>query len=368
MAAPFLAEFDLEKHGLVLAGGAVSALVMHDRPSLNDDYGDFDLFLVGLATDRREKESLVALATHLLKWFGDRLKVYRTQRCFTFVCGTTCVQVILRRYTTIGEIVHGFDMGSCAMAWDGTRVYLTALSRLAAEHGVNVLNLAVRRPTYEKRLSRYHSRGYALVAPDLSPHLAASCVNQNGRPRGVIQLPFLEYFDGLMNDSSQIESDEPTKELYDSSPNYSDPKSLLLRNLGALRQVEPFLQRLVATVNLNGEMHDDLVEHSLVSSRVDFKLFAEVAFSWKKLSTFTRYFGGSSLNAAGAAMTSLLGTYPALQKICSRQVAQFTANGRAELGFKILGVFDDTALAEPSRISAADWYGRDGFAGLANPE
>jgi hypothetical protein len=187
--APFLETLDFQQLGLRLAGGAASGILMQNPAGQGGTrFHDFDIFLVGHKTDLDAKKAITALGRHLAE-FWAKMEVYRTQNCITFYskhggpCETPAiVQVILRRYSTEAEIVHGFDMGSSAVLWDGQQVRMTALGRLAAVHGVNVLNLVARRASYESRLARYFDRGFDLVLPDLD---GATLLHNGGR------LPYL---------------------------------------------------------------------------------------------------------------------------------------------------------------------------------
>jgi hypothetical protein len=186
-AAPFVAGLDWQSLGLRLAGGAASALLMRPisgrgGPALGEEpaFHDFDLFLVGHPSDAAAKAAIEALGRHLHRQWGAarEMTVYRTHGCITFhvnyspdsedLPGPYLVQVILRRYSTVGEVIHGFDLGSSAVLWDGERVILTGLGKFAAEHGANILNLAARRASYEHRLARYFKRGFDLVLPELN--------------------------------------------------------------------------------------------------------------------------------------------------------------------------------------------------------
>ena len=40
------------------------------------------------------------------------------------------IQIILRDYSTLSEVLHGFDLGSCSVAFDGDNVYFTGLGRV----------------------------------------------------------------------------------------------------------------------------------------------------------------------------------------------------------------------------------------------
>lgn len=150
------------------------------------DFHDFDTFLVGHDSDESATAAIEALGRHLDAKWGGNTTVYRTQGCVTFYrpvvrnpadWNPCLVQVVTRRYSTVGEVIHGFDMGSCAAAWAPGVIpetcVVTALGRLAIENCANVLNLVARRDSYEHRLAKYFERGYDLVLPDADPEKIA---------------------------------------------------------------------------------------------------------------------------------------------------------------------------------------------------
>jgi hypothetical protein len=211
----FLRGFDLRAHGLVAAGGFPAA-ILAGAPPLEEH--DLDLFLVGHPDDAARAAAVVALFRHLLRGFLAGMEptrdafrdmgmgcpdvgivVHRTRGCVSFSLPLRGkpIQVVLRAYSTVSEVLHGFDLGAAQVAFDGERVFLTAAGVLAATRGANVLNLAVRRVSYEARLVRYLMRGYDLVVPDLdvkavrdlqrSP-LPGTVVDEDPRPE-VLALP-----------------------------------------------------------------------------------------------------------------------------------------------------------------------------------
>ncbi|KAL0222515.1 hypothetical protein RCL1_002369 [Eukaryota sp. TZLM3-RCL] len=95
------------------------------------------------------------------------LMQYRTKNGITIICGTWKIQVILRLYNSISEIIHGFDIGSSAVAFNGNEVYLTSLSKLSYMYKINVVDTTRRSTTYERRLRKYFDRGFAIVFPNL---------------------------------------------------------------------------------------------------------------------------------------------------------------------------------------------------------
>lgn len=206
--APFLGD------GLIVAGGAV-AHTLSVSWELSYDYdawsgGDVDLFLVGLTGEEAERR--IARFCQDVK----AVKVYRTAYTMTIqnygdnthevepprfpiqriypqgfmgletktpsepvkqetkmpaappkLTQEGPLQIVLRQYKTMNEVLLGFDMGSVAVAFDGQYIYMTTLGRLALERGFNILDLAKRRDTYEKRLAKYFWRGYGLILPNL---------------------------------------------------------------------------------------------------------------------------------------------------------------------------------------------------------
>jgi hypothetical protein len=174
---------------LIAAGGSVSRLV--SRQALGES--DIDLFPVGISREDVRCE-IRRLGAHLAACCapGEVLHVYRTRYCVSYVVAgapgseddtpewltgeamksakvvRATIQVILRIYSTVSEVLHGFDLGSCAVADDGRRLYFTSASKLAFERGLNVLDLTRRRANYELRAVKYLTRGFALALPELA--------------------------------------------------------------------------------------------------------------------------------------------------------------------------------------------------------
>ena len=178
-----LATFDFLENRMVIAGGAVQTLLCTPATEPND----WDIFLYS-HTEESAKRAIGALVRHLSEYPID---VFRTASCITLRVSSRTVQIILRLYNTKAEIIHGFDLGSCAMMWDGRSVLLTKLGVLAARHRINILNLPARRSTYEHRLCRYFMRGFSVVLPNMS----TSAIDEYGH----ICLPYLSGMTGRMH-------------------------------------------------------------------------------------------------------------------------------------------------------------------------
>lgn len=82
------------------------------------------------------------------------------------ICGTK-LQLIFRLYKTKSEILHGFDLGSSAVGFDGKQVLFTTLGKFCYEHSCNIIDTTRRSTTYECRLEKYFDRNFNIVMPKL---------------------------------------------------------------------------------------------------------------------------------------------------------------------------------------------------------
>uniref|UniRef100_A0A6C0C7L9 Uncharacterized protein n=1 Tax=viral metagenome TaxID=1070528 RepID=A0A6C0C7L9_9ZZZZ len=79
----------------------------------------------------------------------------------------TKLQLIFRLYKTKSEILHGFDLGSSAVGFDGKQVFFTTLGKFCYEHSCNIIDTTRRSTTYECRLEKYFDRGFNIVLSKL---------------------------------------------------------------------------------------------------------------------------------------------------------------------------------------------------------
>ena len=76
-------------------------------------------------------------------------------------------QVIFRIYTSVSEILHGFDLGSSAIGFNGYEVRFTSLGLFAYEYLCNIVDTTRRSTSYEHRLLKYLDRGFEIICPDM---------------------------------------------------------------------------------------------------------------------------------------------------------------------------------------------------------
>ena len=196
----------LDWSNLVLAGGAVHACLGLGDPRDRETQrtarrgaSDLDLFVVAPAADagagervaqrvfRHLCDRLRAMATtRLTRYIDDNdeqtqttfaglhahesdpglstpsLLVSRSQYALTFVVGwpQRHVQLILRTFSCVADVLLQFDVPSCQFAYDGKRVLATPAARRAMVTGVNVAD-----PTCQSRTLTHPPSSPPLVCP-----------------------------------------------------------------------------------------------------------------------------------------------------------------------------------------------------------
>jgi hypothetical protein len=245
--APYLEDLDWKGLGLVLAGGFASRTLRY-QSFTRWPKGDLDLFLVGHKGPESVEKTIRTVADRLVaRAIDGAVVIHRSVGCITFTFddkerGRQEVQIVLRYYRDIREVLQGFDLGSCSVGFDGSEVWLTEAGKFAMEHGLNVLNLRERRPSYELRISKYMSRGWGLILPRLD-------VNSLGAVKFPGSLPYLRItyvsheqnpckccIDALAAPTRPPGKDFLTYSMYDDpiQHEYGDSDKMVLRNLRAI--------------------------------------------------------------------------------------------------------------------------------------
>ena len=185
------------EHGFVLAGGAVCSFVAQRNL---DNIADFDIFAPGMEPEEAERRFFEMMEDIAKERFGTEKEtaIYRTLNCITALVldlnandhrDAFEIQLITREYGSIAEVIYGFDIAPCAVAWDGKEIYMTQAALLAHKTGVFELDLTKRRRSFEDRVSKYvHKKGFGVVMPKLD--MAAVQLAFDERKK--VKMPFLE--------------------------------------------------------------------------------------------------------------------------------------------------------------------------------
>lgn len=162
----------LDNYDVVLCGGYLYKLFIQDM-EYNGVF-DIDLFLVDTNKDPKHlTEKVDAIIKHLVD--GKQCQYVKNNRNIVEmligyqkdnIVEMTKVQIILRIYDAPSQIIHGFDLGSCSVAFDGKQVWFTTMAKFAYEYGYNIVCMDRRSDSYEYRLKKYFKRGFGIIMPN----------------------------------------------------------------------------------------------------------------------------------------------------------------------------------------------------------
>ena len=209
---PFLLAFKQQGffENILLAGGSVQGLLYewahgsdwysygtYSFSENQDDYPkyhrDLDFFFYNTTS-----EQALHLIKEVVECIGSKYLhcCYQNENSFTLIIGpykemnNNCkyftLQFIFRIYSSVSEILHGFDLGSSAVGFDGSQVYFTSLSKFCYEYKCNIVDTSRRSTSYEYRLKKYLMRGFNIILPRLTYYI--NIKHDNIQP---IHLPYL---------------------------------------------------------------------------------------------------------------------------------------------------------------------------------
>ncbi|EPS41484.1 hypothetical protein H072_4612 [Dactylellina haptotyla CBS 200.50] len=157
---------------------------------------DVDLFIYGTKDEDvaiKRMESIEATIRDNLLWETTSI---RTKNTITIVSQypNRHIQIVLRLYSSISEILTGFDVSCACVAYDGSQVYANPRAIASWMLQCNDVDLTRRSPSYEFRLSKYRRRGFEVYYPGLTrekidPTIYERSIN---RLKGLAKLLVLE--------------------------------------------------------------------------------------------------------------------------------------------------------------------------------
>ena len=150
---------------VVVAGGSIVNIITKSQSKFND----IDLFVYGL--DKERAQSKIDHIINAIKQKAENLKyetrVYMNNNVINIYVFDTKkllqIQIILRLYSTLAQIMVGFDVDCCCVCWNGKSIQITQRGLYALKYRVNLANLNRRSPSYENRLIKYSTRGFNVI-------------------------------------------------------------------------------------------------------------------------------------------------------------------------------------------------------------
>jgi hypothetical protein len=200
---------DLDWGNVVVAGSAVVTSLLsvpeqhaHSKRSLRRYYheivapaSDVDLFLYDL-TEEQAVEKIKQIEKNVRDALLVETTTIRTTNTITIVSQYPVrhVQIVLRIYKSITEILTGFDVDCSCAAYDGKQVWASPRAIAAYMTQTNTLDLTRRSPSYENRLSKYRHRGFEVRFPELDRSRIDPTIYERSffRTQGLARLLILE--------------------------------------------------------------------------------------------------------------------------------------------------------------------------------
>jgi len=218
--------FKINMQNILIAGGSVSSVL-----TKRDNFRDIDIFMYDLTEEEATKRinTLIndlseSYLRHLKEQEKERSKTNNTKQTktrpkkitydFKYIRNKNCVtiifddkyivQIILRIYHNKSEILHGFDLGSSAVGFDGQKVYFTSLSKFAYEYSCNILDTNRRSTTYEKRLIKYFNRDFDIIVPNMDINKVRN-INSKYKLSDVCEMPYTVFsYDNVKGNKIEI--------------------------------------------------------------------------------------------------------------------------------------------------------------------
>ncbi|PKY00534.1 ankyrin [Aspergillus campestris IBT 28561] len=157
---------------------------------------DVDLFLYGL-TEEQAIDKIKQIETKIKDAIIYETTSVRTKNAITIVSQypTRHVQIVLRIYKSVSEILTGFDVDCSCVAFDGKQVYLAPRALASYITQANHIDLTRRSPSYENRLSKYSRRGFEIFWSELERSRVDPTIFERSfsRTLGLARLLILEH-------------------------------------------------------------------------------------------------------------------------------------------------------------------------------
>ncbi|KAF2738451.1 ankyrin [Polyplosphaeria fusca] len=171
---------DLDWSNVVAAGSSVVTCLLpvppkysNSKKALRQYYhdtiapaSDVDLFIYGLNEEEATKK-ILQIERRIKDSILTETTTIRTKNAITIASQypTRHIQIVLRIYKSVSEILTGFDVDCSCAAYDGGQVWAAPRALAAYMTQTNTIDLTRRSPSYENRLSKYSRRGFEVYWP-----------------------------------------------------------------------------------------------------------------------------------------------------------------------------------------------------------
>jgi hypothetical protein len=225
-------------------------------------------------------------------------KCVRNRNCLTFIYDDKYTfQLITRIYQNKSQVLHGFDLGSSAVGFDGENLYFTSLSKFAYEYSCNILDTNRRSTTYEKRLIKYFKRNFDIILPNFDLSKLRNINAQYGLS-DVCEMPYMVFsydsikgnkinIDNFLRPSSKHDSDYQIADLNEYKIFYINLHNMVwnkndfyfyTERTDDVLKIKPLVSKRKVT-----DYYDDFCRKIRVSGNINLKLLKKYLTNTKKI-------------------------------------------------------------------------------------
>jgi hypothetical protein len=150
---------------ILMAGGAVTNILTSSKEKIND----IDLFIYGLGLDsaKNKIDRIVTQIKQRAESKSYETRIYQNSHVVNIyifsVKKVLEIQIILRLYNRMEEVLMGFDVDSCCVGYDGKYILTTERNLFSFQNRTNIADISRRSPSYESRLIKYSTRGFDVI-------------------------------------------------------------------------------------------------------------------------------------------------------------------------------------------------------------
>jgi hypothetical protein len=193
-----------------VAGGFALSMYIYKNYGYHIGFNDVDLFIHSCNDEYTKdivdilynefdytcyNDNVISFSIHDSK---DKLIYYET-----IMNNMLKFQIIRRLYSCPQEVIAGFDVDSCCILTTLDRqIYVTERGEYSIKNGYNTLNFERMSPSYEYRLLKYNTRGFAIWIPFMEhfKENAIFCKSIYDKKKG--STIFLKYFGKYFNNDT----------------------------------------------------------------------------------------------------------------------------------------------------------------------
>ncbi|KAJ7154669.1 hypothetical protein C8R46DRAFT_1118026, partial [Mycena filopes] len=187
---------NLDWNNILVAGGIVlGTLLSIDSPNPRWMSSDIDVYIYGLSQAQANEK-----VKHLFETFcanlppGAPTLAVKNSTTITFYSQYPLrrIQIVLKLVESPKTVLLNFDLDICAMAWDGSTVWMLPRAARALETGYNVFTMSLihghylsdRRASSQERIFKYADKGYGIrILPSYLSSLGPSKAKRTKRNR-----------------------------------------------------------------------------------------------------------------------------------------------------------------------------------------